>query len=498
MDVLSYFLQIFTFENLLWLVIGSVIGVVLGALPGMSADTGIGIFLPLTFSLSPTAALICLGAIYVTGSYGGNITAVLVNTPGTADSLFMTLDGYPMTLKGQGLKAIGVTTIGAFAGGVVGCLALMFIAPKLALVAYLFGSWELFLTVMMGIIIIVGLIKENAFKGLMSASLGFLCSLVGIDSITGQSRLSFGIMAIYDELPLLPVVLGAFAFSQVFILIAENRQAIVIDKSEMKGSVWLSKKEFRYILPETIRGSLIGTIVGIIPAAGTTVAAGLSYNLARSSDADPSSFGKGNPKGLTSVSAANNGVVGGSLVPLLTLGIPGNATSALFLSALMIHGLSPGPQLFTLNAKYVYGLIFGLLLANVFILFFGFFGASFYARITRVPSSILIPIIAALCILGAFSFRYLVSDMVIVLLFGILGYYMDRLSIPMAPFVLAFVLGKSAELNLRRSLILMGKNPIDVIFNPLSLALILIDLIMLIWPFWDVIKASLFHRAKTK
>lgn len=478
----------------MWLCIGATVGVVLGALPGMSADTGIGIFLPLTFSLPPTTALICLGAIYVTGSYGGNITAVLVNTPGTSDSLFMTLDGYPMTLKGEGLKAIGVTTITAFVGGIVGCLALLFIAPMLAKIAFFFGSWELFLTVMMGIIIIIGLVKDRALKGLMSAALGFLCSLVGLDGLTGVTRFSFGISAVYDELPLLPVVLGMFAFSQVFVLIAENRKSIVIEEESLKGSVWPTLKELKNLALETIRGSVIGTLIGIVPAAGTTVAAGLSYNLARNSDPDPESFGKGNPKGLACVSAANNGVVGGSLVPLLTLGIPGNGTSALFLAALMIHGLAPGTQLFTTNGKYVYGLIFGLFLANVFILLFGMFGAKFYAKITKVPTSVLIPIIAVLCILGAFSFRCLAFDMILVLFFGIVGYFMDRLGIPLAPFVLAFVLGKSAELNFRRAMMLMaGGSATSVIFTPLSILLIVIDVAMLIWPFWGSIK-KLFKK----
>ena len=494
MDILGYFAQLFTLQNLMWLCIGATVGVVLGALPGMSADTGIGIFLPLTFSLPPTTALICLGAIYVTGSYGGNITAVLVNTPGTSDSLFMTLDGYPMTLKGEGLKAIGVTTISAFVGGIVGCLALLFIAPMLAKIAFFFGSWELFLTVMMGIIIIIGLVKERALKGLMSAALGFLCSLVGLDGLTGVTRFSFGISAVYDELPLLPVVLGMFAFSQVFVLIAENRKSIVIGEESMKGKVWLSFKELKNLALETLRGSVLGTLIGIVPAAGTTVAAGLSYNLARNSDEDPDSFGKGNPKGLASVSAANNGVVGGSLVPLLTLGIPGNGTSALFLAALMIHGLAPGTQLFTTNGKYVYGLIFGLILANVFILLFGMFGARFYAKITKVPTSVLIPVITVLCILGAFSFRYLAFDMILVLFFGVVGYFMDRLGIPLAPFVLAFVLGKSAEIDFRRAMILMdGGSAASIIFTPLSILLIVIDIAMLIWPFWGNIK-KLFKK----
>jgi len=491
MEMLSYFTQLFEPTTLLWLIIGATVGVVLGALPGMSADTGIGIFLPLTFSLSPVAALAALGAIYVTGAYGGNITAVLVNTPGTSDSLFMTLDGYPMTLKGEGLKAIGVTTISSFVGGVVGCLALLFIAPPLSSIATMFGPLELFLTIMMGIIIIIGIVKDRALKGLMSACLGFLCSLIGVDGITGLPRFTFGIGGIYDELPLLPVVLGMFAFSQVFVLVQESRESIVIGEEAMRGNVWLNKEEMKYIAFETVRSSVIGTVVGIIPAAGTTVAAGLSYNMARRADPDPSSFGKGNPKGLATVSAANNGVVGGSLIPLLTLGIPGNATSALFLGGLLIHGLAPGSRLFTENAKTAYGMIFAMLLANFFILLFGMFGAKYYAKITKVPSSVLIPIIAALCMLGAFSYRNLPFDMIIVLFFGIVGFYMDRTGIPMAPFVLAFVLGKTAEIDLRRTIIIMSGNGLGALFQPLPLALLTIDIVMLIAPFWDEIKGLL-------
>ncbi len=495
---LSYFLQIFDPEVLLWIFIGSFVGVALGALPGMSADTGIGIFLPLTFSLPPVVALSAMGAIYVCGSYGGNITAVLVNTPGTSDSLFMTLDGYPMTLKGQGLKAIGVTTISAFVGGVVGCIALLFIAPPLAKIAVLFGPLELFLTIMMGIIIIIGIVKDRALKGLMSAALGFMTSLVGMDGITGKSRFSFGIKSIYSELPLLSVVLGMFAFSQVFVLIAENKESIVIDKEAVKGSVWPTASELKYIAFETLRSSVIGTLVGIIPAAGTTVAAGLSYSLARSADPDPSSFGKGNPKGLATVSAANNGVVGGSLVPMLTLGIPGNATSALFLGALMIHGLAPGSQLFTTHADKAYGLIFALLLSNFFILIFGMFGARYYAYVTRVPSSVLVPVIATLCILGAYTYRKLAADMIIVLVFGIIGYYMDRVGMPMAPFVLAFVLGRSAEIDLRRAVMIISSTGPSAIFKPLPIVLILIDVFMLIWPFWGQITGKDKKKAAAK
>jgi len=496
MDLFSYVLQLFTFDNLLWLTIGSVVGSILGALPGISATTGIAIFLPLTYNLEPVTGLITLAAIYVNASYGGNITAVLINTPGTDDSVFMTLDGYPMTVRGEGLKAIGITTFSAFFGGIVGALALLFIAPPLAQIAVKFGPTELFLTTMMGIVIIVGLAKDNMLKGLLSAALGLLCSLIGLDGITGLSRFNFGINQIYDELPLLPVVLGLFAVSQVLIMVAEEKDTIAIDSSSMKGSPFLSIKDHLHILGTNIRSAIIGTVVGIIPAAGTTVAAGISYNLAKKTDKKPETFGKGNERGLAAVSAANNAVVGGSLVPLLTLGIPGNGTSALFLGGLLIHGLAPGSQLFTTHAKTAYGLIFGLLLANLFILLIGLFGAPLYARVTIIPKSVLIPIVGSLCVLGAYTYRNLAFDTFLILFFGFIGYYMIRANFSMAPFVLAFVLGRTCEINFRRALTLYGSNFGAALSKPIPMLLLTVNIIFLLSPFWEDIKRLLFKKGK--
>ncbi len=498
LDFLSYFLQLFTAENLLWITIGSIVGVVLGAVPGMSATTGIAIFLPITYGLSPTTALITLAAIYVNAAYGGNITAVLINTPGSDDSLFMTIDGYPMTVRGEGLKAIGVTTFSAFFGGIVGGLSLLFIAPPLAQIAIKFGPVEVFLTTLMGIIIIIGLVKENMLKGIASAALGLLCSLIGMDTLTGKSRFNFGIDQIYDELPLVPVVLGLFAVSQVFIMLTEEQDTIAIDKSSLKGSPFLSLKDHLKLLATNIRSSIIGTIVGIIPAAGTTVAAGISYNLEKKLDKNPKyEFGKGNEKGLASVSAANNGVVGGLLVPLLTLGIPGNATSALFLGGLLIHGLGPGIQLFTVHADKAYGLIFGLLLANLFILLVGLYGAPIYAKITILSKKILIPIVASLCVLGAYTFRNLAFDAFLIIFFGLIGYYMIKTDFSMAPFVLAFVLGRQSEINFRRALTLYGGHFSEVILKPVPIILIVLNIILLISPFWEEI-IGFFRKEKIK
>lgn len=498
MELLGYFTDILTLTNLTWLLIGSFAGVLLGALPGISATTAIAIFLPITYSLEPVTGLITMAAIYVTGSYGGNITAVLINTPGTDDSLFMTIDGYPMTVKGEGLKAVGITTFSAFIGGIIGGIALLFIAPPLAQVAIRFGPVELFLTSLMGIVIIVGLAKGSMLKGLISASLGFLCAAVGLDKVTGLTRLSFGIEPLYDSLPLLPTILGLFAVSQLFLLASSDNEQIVADVDSMQGGTFIKLQDHFHMLFNNIRSGLIGTFVGIIPAAGTTVAAGLSYNLAKRSDKHPETFGEGNPQGLASVSAANNAVVGGSMVPLLTLGIPGNGTSALFLGGLLIHGLAPGAQLFKSTPDIAYGLIFGLILANVFILLFGLFGASLYAKVTLIPTNILVPIVGSFIILGAYSSRYLIFDMYLILFFGIIGYYMIKAQFSMAPFVLAFVLGKIVETQFRRAIMLYGTSVFTMVLKPLPFTLLTINIIFFLSPFFDDIKAFFLKKKEAK
>lgn len=488
MDFLNYGLEVLNFTNILWLVIGAFVGAVLGALPGQCATTGIAMFIPLTFNLEPVTALITLGAIYVMGSYGGNITAILINTPGTSDSFFMTFDGYPMTRRGEGLRAIGISTISAFIGGMIGIFALLTIAPPLAQVAYKFGPLEKFLTMTMGLVIIISLSKDKMLKGLLSACIGFLCSMIGIDIISGITRFTFGINQIYDGLPLIPVILGMFAVSQVLALVAEKGETIAVDRSAIHGSVFISFKDLLSMKVNNIRASIIGTLVGIIPGAGTTVAAGISYDLAKKSDPHPESFGKGNEQGLASVSAANNAVVGGSLIPLLTLGIPGNGTAAVFLGGLYIHGLAPGTKLFTTDAKQIYGLFWGLILAQFFILIIGFYGAPIYEKVTRVPTNILIPIVGCVCILGAYVFRYQSFDALLILFFGIVGYYFRKAGIPMIPFILAYILGQGTEMQLRRTLFLMEGRIGSVLLQPLPLALLTIDLLFLISPFWGNIK----------
>lgn len=480
-------------ETLLWLAIGCVVGAVLGALPGMSADTGIAIFLPITYNLHPITGLVCLAAIYVTGSYGGNITAVLLNTPGTSDSYFMTIDGYPMTKQGLGMKAIRITTVSAFVGGIIGGFMLLFIAPPLAQIAVEFGPLELFLTSMMGIIVIVSMAKGNMMRGLMSACLGFLFALVGPDAIYGNYRFTLGVEEVYDGLPLLAVVLGLFAVSQLFSLMESLEIQEAIDDKAFDGGIRKILKSIPdhvRILWSDIVSGIIGAFVGIIPAAGTTVAAGISYNLMKNTDKHPEEYGNGAEKGLGSVTAANNAVVGGSLVPLLTLGIPGNATSALFLGGLLVHGLQPGIQLFTNSPETSYGLIWGLILANFSILIIGLFGGPIYGKVTKVPKEVLIPVIGALCMLGAYCFRSSIFDMGLIVVFGIIGWLMNKTNIPIAPFVLAFVLGNNNEMQLRRALLLYGEGIGSKILQPIPMVLIFLNIILLVSPFIPNIMAK--------
>lgn len=465
-------------QTLLWLVIGTVIGTLIGAMPGLTGTMGVAIFIPITFALDPGTALVLLGSVYVAATYGGNLTAILIRTPGTPDSFFMTLDGYPMVQQGKASQALAITTVGAVIGGLTGVIVLLLIAPPLSQIALIFGAAEIFLVTLLGIIIIVSLAKGNMMRASLSALLGFLFATIGIDKSTGEERFTGGTIELYDGFNVIPVVIGLFAFSQVLNLIESNRSFAKF-AGKIKGT-GLSGREFIRCLPAALKSGIIGTFVGIIPAAGSLVASGASMNEAKRVDKEPETFGKGNPRGLMAVSSANSGVVGGSLVPLLTLSIPGNATSAVFLGGLMVHGMRPGVELFSVNADSVYQLIFGMGVATLLLLFVGFFFARYAAKVTTVPIPVLVSIIIVLTVLGSFTIANSFFDVGVMVAFGLLGYLFEKMNIPAAPLVLAFILGPIAEEQLRRFIALSGDNPLAAIANPLTIGIILLDLFVLI------------------
>ena len=371
---LEYFNMLLTPEVLTWMVIGSVVGVILGALPGMGPETGIALFLPLTFSLDPVTALACLGSIYVSGVFGGNITAILINTPGTPDSLFLTWDGYPMTKRGQGGRAIALSTIGAFFGGMIGSLTMLFGASVVAKAAVAMGPLEMFLITMIGICVIVSLTQKSMLKGFISAALGFAVAFIGTDNFTAEQRFTFGRLELFDGLPLLPVILGMFAISQMLLLVVSGQDKITDLPPQAKGQEKdrLSFKGLTGLIGPMLRSSVIGTLIGIVPGAGGTTASGLSYEIEKKLSKHPEKFGDGSEEGIVAISSAINGVVGGSLIPMITLGIPGCSTAALFLGALMTHGLAPGERLFTSNAGIVYPFMISVVIAQFFLLLFHF------------------------------------------------------------------------------------------------------------------------------
>ncbi|MBR1895948.1 MAG: tripartite tricarboxylate transporter permease, partial [Pyramidobacter sp.] len=373
-------------QALLIMCVGTVAGLIVGALPGLSSTMGVALAIPLTFGMDPKLGLMLLGAVYCSSVYGGSLTAILLRTPGTDASIATTFDGFPMTQKGLGGKAIGVSTTGSFFGGIVSVFALLFLAPQLAKIALKFGSAEYFLVAIFGLSVIFSISSGSYLRGLICGAFGLLLSTCGMDNFTGYARFIFDNDSLLDGIPLLPALIGLFSLSQAIKISVDDESSLVKDSDvEFNDRVMLSWKEFKQLLPTMSRSSLIGTVIGIIPAAGTSIAAFLSYDQAKRASKHPEEFGQGAIEGVAAPETANNAVTGGSLIPALTLGIPGNAVTAIFIGGLTIHGLIPGPSLFTKHAETTYALIFSLFIANTLFYVIGIVFARQFAKIIKTP-----------------------------------------------------------------------------------------------------------------
>jgi len=484
--ILNAIVNLLDIEVILFIIVGVILGIIVGAIPGLGAVIGITLLIPITFYMDPTVGLCMLGAFYCGAVYGGSITAILINIPGTSSNIATCWDGYPMAKKGLGGKALGISTIGSFYGGIFSSFALLFIAPTLAVFALRFGPSERFLLAILGLTVIVTLTSDSLLKGLMSGFFGLFLSTIGFDKVGGSFRYTFGIISLYDGIPLVPAIMGLYALTQAIILIDEGRQHIVNknEKIYVKDSILPTIEDFKKIwFTLLIRSPIIGTIIGIIPGAGTEIAAFIGYSEAKRSSKHPEDFGKGSMEGLASAESANNAVVGGSLIPLLTLGIPGNAVTAVFLGGLMIHGLIPGPELFTKHGSITYTLMLSLFLANIFMLVFGLVGAKTFAKVAYIPSSILSPVIIVFATLGSYSLRNNMFDVFIMCTFSLLGITMYKLNFPRAPILLALILGPIAEVELGRMISIYGNNLFHLFLRPISFILIILIIISLIYPF---------------
>ncbi|MEG3755028.1 tripartite tricarboxylate transporter permease [Psychromonas arctica] len=470
--LLSGFASAFSMEVFPVLVLGVLGGVILGALPGLTATMGVAILLPFTFSMMPTPALVMLIGVYIGGIYGGSIAAILLKTPGTPASAATVLDGHTMAIKGLAAKALSIAAVASFIGGLISTVVLIGVAPMLADFALRFNAPEYFALALFGLTIIASVSAKNIMKGLLAGTIGLLISMVGLDPISSVPRFTFGVLDLYSGINIIPVLIGLFAIAEGL----NQLEKIASDKQDIPPKFsykFLSFSDFKKILPTSVKSALIGTSIGSVPGAGADISAFACYNEAKRVAKNPEEFGNGSMHGLAAAESGNNGVTGGSLVPLLTLGVPGDAVSAVLLGALIVQGLTPGPLLFTQNPEIVYGIFSSMIVANIVMLIVGFLGIRFFCRIIEVPKIMMIPIIIFLSVIGAYAINNSMFDVGIAITFGLLGFILNKLDIPSSPILLAIILGPMAETNLRKSLILYEGSWSFIYDRPIALAFIL-------------------------
>jgi len=480
--------KFFTLECMFSLVIGVVGGMVFGALPGLSAIMAVSLLLPLTFKMESAAALVMLVAVYTSAIYGGSVTACLINTPGTPSSAATSLDGFPLTKQGQGLKAVGVATIASMFGGAFSAIALFFIAPQLARVSLMFSALEYFLVACLGLTVIASVAGEDPIKGLMSGVFGAMLGVVGADIFTGERRYTFGMIELDPGIPMVAAMIGMFAIAQVISSLEDIRKGktTIVEggiESLFRGSPIPSKDEFKEIAPTIGISSVLGVLIGILPGAGCDIGSWVSYNTAKKRSKHPERFGHGSLEGIAASETANNAVTGGALIPLMTLGIPGSGTTAVMLGGMMVHGLIPGYDLFTKQGDITYCIILGFFFANLLMAVTGLFIAKPIARVSTMPKAILCPIIIAFCVIGSFAIQYLMLDVYIMVAFSLFGYIAIKLGFAPAPMVLGLLLGPMAERNWRQVIVLCRGDLFGYFLSrPISIVLAVVVVIGLFSP----------------
>ena len=453
---------IFQAKTLLYILLGVVSGICIGCLPGLTATMGVALVLPLTFGMSAVPAVLLLIGVYVGAIYGGSISAVLLNTPGTPASAATTLDGYTMAKRGEAGRALGIATMSSALGGLTSCIFLLLIAPQLAKISLRFSSPEFFMLAVFGLCIISSISGKSMAKGILCGCAGILIATIGIDGITGKMRFTFNNMNLLSGINYIPVMIGLFAMSQAFVGI-EN----ITKKSHVIGkltSVLPQKEDWKIISKSGVLFGTLGTFIGIIPGAGADIAAFIAYGQAKNMSKTPEKFGSGIAEGIAAPEAANNGVTGGALIPMLTLGVPGDAVAAIMIGALTVQGLQPGPLLFQNNAPLVYAVFIGCFIANICMLILGLSSVRLFTKVLSVPKSVLIPIIFVLCVVGSYAMSNNMFDVGVMLFFGIVGFFLHKVDIPASPAVLGLILGPMAESHFRRAL-LMSKGNYSVFFS---------------------------------
>jgi len=467
-------------ENLGLALAGALLGTIVGVLPGIGPVGGIAILLPLTFKLPPASAMIMLTAVYYGTMYGGSTTSILMNVPGEASSVVTSFDGYAMAQQGRAGPALAIAAVGSFIAGTLSIIALTFFSPLLASWGLTFGPPEYFGLMLFGLSAVSSLAGDSLVKALLSMGFGLMLATVGTDLVTGVPRFTFGIPYLLDGIDFVVVVIGLFAISEVLVSIEEARGEVRVPIKI--GRIWLSVKDFLESFWAIVRGSVIGFYIGILPAAGATIASFLSYSVEKQLARDPSTFGKGDIRGVASPESANNAAAVGNMIPMLTLGIPGSSTTALMLGALLVLNVVPGPLLFQDHPDVVWGLVASMYVSNLILLILNLPLVGLFVRILYVPERLLLPLIVAICVIGTYAVNFSVFDLQVMALLSLVAYYMRRNDYPLGPAILGLVLGDLMEQNLRRSLIMSRTGAMIFFTRPLTAVLIALSVLSIFAP----------------
>ena len=466
--------------NLIILGVGVVMGIVFGSCPGISTSMGIAIMLPFTYAMPITSSMSILIGLYIGGVSGGLITAILLNIPGTPGSICSTFDGYPMAARGEAGKALGVGMLYSFCGGVISLIILIICAPLLAKFALKFTAVEYFAITLFSFLLIAGLAGKSLIKGAISAILGVMLTTMGISPLQGSYRYTFGIHSLDGGFQLVTAVIGLYAVAAILKVAEFDKPKIKIATYKLKG-FGVDLQTFKDHLGNLIRSSGIGTFIGILPGIGQNIANVLSYTVAKNSSKHPEKFGTGCIDGLIASETSNNAVTGGAMVPLLTLGIPGDAGTAMMLAALTIHGLQAGPLLFSQQPVLVYSIFGFMLFANIIMLVVEYFGIKGVLKLLKVPDYILFPIIIVICCSGAFSINNRIFDVWAVLFFAVIAYGLRKFKFPMPPFILGFVLGNLFETNMLRAYMYTGGTWSGLMNYPIAVTFLALFAVALVY-----------------
>jgi len=483
-----------SWENLFFCFFGTLFGTLIGVLPGIGPTTGVAILIPITFGMNPTTAIITMAGVYYGAMFGGATTSILLNVPGESASVMTCLDGHQLAKNGRPGPALGMASMSSFTGGTFAVLLLTFLAPPLANFAVSFGPPEYFALTFMGLTLVTSLGGDSPLKGMISGILGLIVACVGIDAISGEPRFTFGSMYLLDGVGFIGMAVGLFALSEILENIeAPMEQLISKTKLTFRG-LFPNLQDWKNSYRTVIRGSFIGFFIGVLPGAGATIASFMSYAAAKKFSKHPEKFGTGVIEGVAAPESANNAAAGGAMVSLLTLGIPGSGTTAVLLGALLIHGMRPGPLLFSSNPQFVWGLIASMYIGNIMLIIQNMPMIGLWVRLLKVPYKILLPLIITISAVGVFATDNSIVDVWIMFFFGVVGYLMRKMGYPPAPMVLALVLGPLVEMSLRQSLTI-SHGDLSIFFTrPISATLSVFALLSLFTPLfrilWDRARAG--------